>query len=161
MAQLAVQAAKNHGRAAIAVAGHPVIANPAAAMLAQMAQAAGIHFSMVGASSFSDTYAEYTGRDLVTSGAVLLDARCLVRQSYVIDPRLSLLIWNVAYLAPEERLRLAAYLIGRSGQEWPIQVCRTGCMTGSDRVAVYSLGMAGTWTAMVDYETTIVIPGRY
>lgn len=159
-AAAALEASTVFGRAAVAVAGHPSMANPAARAFAAVAEQHGVNFEIAGAPSALDAYAERTGFDAVTSGAVTLDARTLLWRQYTLEPQLTLLLWNAGYLGPEDKHRLTTLLQRTWGANWPIRLYRADQTQATDEFTEYPLARPELWTQLISYDTTLIVPGR-
>ncbi|MBN1205560.1 MAG: hypothetical protein JXB05_11630 [Myxococcaceae bacterium] len=159
-AQIALQAAWQHGRAAVAVAGHPCFANAATSAFAAFARQAGVHFELVAAPSILDAFAERTGTSLVPPGATALDARLLLSQGYTLEPRLALVLWDVGYLSHDERFLLGARLLATWGNDWSVSLFRAGATWRPDDLVTYPLAQLELWLPAVGFETTVVVPPR-
>lgn len=152
-AALAVTAARDHGRATVAVAGHPCFANPMTEVMKQLARRAGAGFEVVGAPSSLDTWAEQTATCLGPPGVIAIDARSLCEQLHVLDPHMTLIVWSSAYLDAELRARLAAVLVAA----WGVHAWLLLHRAGSPPCPV-PLGRSDWWSPLLTYDTTIVVP---
>jgi precorrin-6B methylase 1 len=160
LVHLALEATLAHRRAAIAVSGHPTFANAATQELLRTAGSAGVGIRLISAPSALDAYAARTGWDIVASGCTLLDARRLIERAHILDPHVTLMLWNAGYLAEPAWLHLASRLIGSWGADWHIHLYRSGgAGLGSD-IQVYPLARPDAWGPATDFETTLIVPGK-
>jgi len=160
LVHLALDATLAYGRAAITVSGHPTFANAATQELLRTARHAGVGVRLVSAPSALDAYAASTGWDIVASGSTLLDARRLVERPHLLDPYLTLMLWNAGYLTEPARLQLASRLIGCWGADWFIHLYRSGAAGRGSDIQAFPLARPDVWGPAIDFETTLVIPGK-
>lgn len=145
-------AALRWGRAGLAVAGHPVPANPATSWLRTHLEGLGIAVAIHAAPSALDHFMAATGIDLVAHQVCLVDARTWLAQA---DDRAgrALAIWNVAYLDDVARTALVERLCRRFDPGHPVTLFR---MVGAaPRIEHLPLQPAAAWLARVDAETTL------
>lgn len=145
-------AALRWGRVGLAVAGHPVPANPATAWLRVHLEGHGIALAIHAAPSALDHFMAATGIDLVAHQVSLVDARNWLAQA---DDRAgrALAIWNVAYLADALRASLIERLCQRFDPGHPVTLFR---IVGAEpRIEQFPLQPAAVWLSRVDAETTL------
>lgn len=147
-------AALRHGRAGLAVAGHPVAANPATVWLRPHLESQGIAVAIHGAPSALDHFMAATGVDLLAHQISLVDARVWLADDDGRTGR-ALAIWNVAYLPEGQRPLLLERLRRRFVDVHPLSLFR---MVGNQpRIEQFPLGQAAAWLARADAETTVFV----
>lgn len=145
-------AALRHGRVGLAVAGHPVAANPATVWLLPHLESQGIAVGIHGAPSALDHFMAATGIDLLAHQISLVDARLWLAGDGDRAGR-ALAIWNVAYLPDGQRPLLIERLHRRFVAGHPLSLFRI--VGDQPRIEQFALEQATAWLARVDAETTL------
>lgn len=152
LCDLAVCAARRLGRAALAIHGHPAIANPATPLLVAHAARERLTARIIAAPSVLDNYLAYTGEDPVSHGITLVDARTLIRMPLAPTPGLG--IWNCGYLSADELRLMHARLVRTFGTDRPVRIFRAG---PQPRIDPATLDRDGLWLSRLTTETTIFV----
>jgi hypothetical protein len=148
------QMSSRFGRVALAVSGHPAVANPATACLMTQLNAAGVPVTLYGAPTALDHFMAATGVDLVERCVSLVDARRWLAQANDAAGR-ALAVWNAGYLSPAEQLQLLARLGHRYAPSHPVQLFRV--VGERPWLRAWPLQPASAWLAALDAETTLFI----
>ncbi|MCG5055968.1 MAG: hypothetical protein KA712_23680 [Myxococcales bacterium] len=159
-AQLAVSAARAHERAAVAVLGNPSFGNPFTPVAAAVAAQQNVTFEVVAAPSALDNYAGLLGNDLLRPATLIADARDVLDHGYQLDHRVSLALWNTAYVPPGGRLALATRLIHTWGADWTVHVYRAGAAAPRDSLLAMPLARDDLWLRANIEDAMLLVPAR-